>query len=85
MPAFITEYPQFFTATIIEWQKLLEPDKYKDIITSEDITDAEFKNEVLADSTINLIDVTCFDCDEGGSTIGYSRKQNKVVTLFEHD
>jgi REP element-mobilizing transposase RayT len=32
MPAFITEYPQFFTATIIEWQKLLEPDKYKDII-----------------------------------------------------
>jgi REP element-mobilizing transposase RayT len=32
MPAFVTEYPQFFTATIQEWKKLLEPDKYKDII-----------------------------------------------------
>ena len=32
MPNIITEYPQFFTATIIEWKKLLAPDKYKDII-----------------------------------------------------
>jgi len=28
----ITEYPQFFTATVLEWKKLLSPDKYKDII-----------------------------------------------------
>jgi hypothetical protein len=28
----ITEYAQFFTATILEWRKLLAPDKYKDII-----------------------------------------------------
>lgn len=28
----ITEYPQFFTATILEWKKLLQPDKYKEII-----------------------------------------------------
>jgi REP-associated tyrosine transposase len=34
MPAFITEYPQFFTATNLEWKKLLQPDKYKDIIIS---------------------------------------------------
>jgi len=34
MPAFITEYPQFFTATNLEWKKLLLPDKYKDIIIS---------------------------------------------------
>jgi len=34
MPIFITEYPQFFTATIKGWVKLLEPDKYKDIIIS---------------------------------------------------
>ena len=32
MPAFITEYPQFFTATNLEWKKLLKPDEYKDII-----------------------------------------------------
>ena len=32
MPAFITEYPQFFTASIKGWYKLLQHDKYKDII-----------------------------------------------------
>ncbi len=30
----ITEYPQFFTATNLEWKKLLKPDKYKDIVIS---------------------------------------------------
>jgi putative transposase len=31
----LTEYyPQFFTATILEWKLLLKEDKYKDIITS---------------------------------------------------
>jgi putative transposase len=29
-----TESPQFFTATILEWKRLLKPDKYKDIIIS---------------------------------------------------
>jgi len=29
MPEFITEYPQFFTASIKEWYKLLKQDKYK--------------------------------------------------------
>jgi putative transposase len=27
-------YPDFFTATILQWQKLLQPDKYKTIITN---------------------------------------------------
>ena len=30
----ITESPHFFTATILEWKRLLKPDKYKDIIIS---------------------------------------------------
>ena len=30
----ITEYPQYFTATILEWQKLLKPEKYKELIIS---------------------------------------------------
>jgi putative transposase len=34
MPSFITEYPQFFTATNLEWKPLLKQDKYKDIIIS---------------------------------------------------
>ncbi len=28
----LTEHPQFFTATILEWKHLLKPDKYKDIV-----------------------------------------------------
>ncbi len=32
MPQIITEYPQFFTATNLEWKKLLKPEKYKDIV-----------------------------------------------------
>ena len=32
MPNFITEYPQFVTATIQNWKRILAPDKYKDII-----------------------------------------------------
>ena len=34
MDTSITEYPQFFTATNLEWKKLLKPDKYKDIVIS---------------------------------------------------
>jgi putative transposase len=32
MAEIITEYPHFFTATNLEWKKLLQPDKYKDVI-----------------------------------------------------
>ena len=32
MAEIITEYPHFFTATNLEWKKLLQHDKYKDII-----------------------------------------------------
>lgn len=34
MQSIITENPQFFTATILEWKRLLKPEKYKDIIIS---------------------------------------------------
>src|SRR5688572_30775971 len=32
MTEIITEYPHFFTATNLEWKKLLLHDKYKDVI-----------------------------------------------------
>jgi REP element-mobilizing transposase RayT len=34
MQPIITEYPNYFTATNLEWKKLLQPDKYKDIVIS---------------------------------------------------
>ena len=30
----ITEYPQFFTATNLEWKRLLQLNKYKDVIVN---------------------------------------------------
>ncbi len=51
----------------------------------DEITDKDFLEEVLQNLAIKLIDVPCFDCKEGGYTIGYSRKKNKVATLIEHD
>jgi putative transposase len=32
MPDIITEFPQFFTSTNLEWKKLLSQDKYKDMV-----------------------------------------------------
>ena len=34
MALLTTYYPQFFTATILDWKPLLKEDKYKDIIVS---------------------------------------------------
>ena len=59
--------------------------KIKELNLWNDITNKDFLNEIIADPTIKLIDIICFDCDEGGSIICYSRKQGKVVTLLEHD
>ena len=32
MQAIVTEYPQYYTATNLEWKRLLKPDKYKNIV-----------------------------------------------------
>jgi hypothetical protein len=32
MEQYPAHWPQFYTATILEWKHLLKPDKYKDII-----------------------------------------------------
>lgn len=32
MSGLTSYYPQFFTATILEWKHLLKPNKYKDIV-----------------------------------------------------
>ncbi|REG99673.1 hypothetical protein C8P67_104303 [Flavobacterium aquicola] len=83
------QYQAYFKKRIdsfFEEISLIEKNKYDDFKEwEEDISDKDFLNEALSDSIIKLMDITCFDCDEGGTVIGYSRKQNKVVTLLEHD
>lgn len=60
MAPIITEYPQFFTATNLEWKKLLQPDKYKDIVISSMrflVKDkrAKFFSFVIMENHIHLI------------------------------
>ncbi len=64
----------------------IESNKFENLSAwNEDLKGKDFWKEISEDSTIRLLDITCFDCDEGGAVIGYSRRQNKVVTLFDHD
>jgi hypothetical protein len=83
------QYETYFKKSINSFFDAIYPitkDKYSDLKNwEEEINDKDFFQEFSADTTIHLIDITCFDCDEGGAIIGYSRKQNKVVTLVEHD
>lgn len=60
MEPIITEHPQFFTATILEWKRLLKPDKYKDIIISSlqflvENNRAKVNAFVIMDNHIHLI------------------------------
>ena len=64
----ITEYPQYFTATILQWKKLLKPEKYKDIIISSMkflVTDKRVKLFcfVIMDNHIHLIWQMMWDID----------------------
>jgi REP element-mobilizing transposase RayT len=68
MQPIITEYPQYFTATILEWKKLLKPEKYKDIITGSMkflVTDKRVKIFcfVIMDNHIHLIWQMLWDID----------------------
>jgi hypothetical protein len=64
----------------------IEDDKNEEIKGwEEDITDKKFLNEILTNPAIKLINIPCFDCDEGGEMIGYSLEQNKVISLLGHD
>jgi REP element-mobilizing transposase RayT len=68
MQPIITEYPQYFTATILQWKKLLKPEKYKDVIISSMkflVTDKRVKLFcfVIMDNHIHLIWQMMWDID----------------------
>lgn len=41
--------------------------------------------EVMADTTIVVADIACFDCDEGGQMAFYSKKKKGVETVLSDD
>ena len=82
------QYETYFKKSVgsfFEALSFLDKIKLEELEDFGEINDKNFFNEYLSDTTIKLIDITCFDCDEGASVIGYSKKQKKVVTLLEHD
>lgn len=82
------QYEEYFeknTKDFFKYISVQSPNSYNFKVWEEDITDHDFLKEVMADSTIQLTDITCFDCDEGSSIIGYSKNKKKVITLLEHD
>lgn len=85
----LEQYKTYFNKTsdnFFDGIYLVKRDNYHELKDwAEDISDDEFLNEVLNDSTVYLLDIACFDCEEGGAMIGYSKKKNKVITLLEHD
>jgi putative transposase len=69
MKAIITEWPQFFTATNLEWKKLLQPDKYKDIVIDSLrflVTDGRIKLYafVIMSNHMHLIWQMCANVDQ---------------------
>jgi hypothetical protein len=66
----------------------IDKEFYKDFffdVWADEIADKDFLSEAYNDSTINLVDIACFDREEGAMVIGYSRRRNKLITLLEHD
>lgn len=83
------QYEDYFRKSIDSFYTniyMLESTKPETFNAAKDeIVDNDFLNEIITDSTIKLVDITCFDCYEGGTVIGFSRKKNKVSILLEHD
>jgi hypothetical protein len=66
-----TEWPQFYTATILNWQHLLQEDKYKDIVV-------ESLQFCVKENKIRLYPFICF-----GWCSWFSSRLVLMVTINE--
>jgi len=81
-------YTKFFEKSINDFFKdfrFIDRAQFVEMNKSGDVIDKDFLNEIKSDPTIRLVNITCFDCDEGGSIVGYSKKKQKVLTILSHD
>ncbi len=62
----------------------LKRDRLNDL-SKWDETNKEALKEVLSDTTIILVDISCFDCYEGGEIVFYSKDSKDIKTLLSHD
>jgi hypothetical protein len=86
----VNQYEAYFKKSIkqfYEYISFVNRTELKDFTQNQDglEIDNEILKEVLADKTIKVMDITCFDCDEGGIFICYSKKQKKIVKFLWHD
>jgi hypothetical protein len=68
----------FFDGTFVTKEVLEQLNGWDDV-------DKTVLKEILSDTTIVVADIACYDCDEGGSMIYFSRTKKKIETLVSHD
>ncbi|WP_243348656.1 hypothetical protein [Parabacteroides sp. FAFU027] len=60
----------------------------QDIISmnnDEGIINKEFYHEVISDSTLKIISLPCFDCDEGVYILSFSKQKGRVIRFMSLD
>jgi hypothetical protein len=84
-----TQYEQYFSRSVDSFFTCILPMNVTELEGLVSLDDAQvdraFWQEVVADTSIRLLCIPCFDCDEGGVVVGYSRKRGRVITLLESD
>lgn len=72
---------KFLETTSVDKEK-----DFKDLPDTDDgiIDKAEFQS-VMADPALGMVWTPCFECDEGGAIIGFSKKQKKGIMIFGSD
>lgn len=81
------QYNECFNKNVQSFYKnisFINRNRLKEILAMGEV-DKDNLNEIQADTTIRIINITCFGCDEGGSVVFYSPKKEKTVTLLDHD
>lgn len=85
----IDQFKAYFNKSVINFFdniSFIDRPEFLEILKYGFVNDKEALKEVLADSTTNLINLNCFECDTGGGTVLYfSQKKGKVIEILGHD
>lgn len=83
------QYTEYFNRNVqhfFENFSTIDRQKFKEMMKNGNILDKESVSEVFTDTSSNLVQVNCFDCDTGGSSVlYYSGKKHKAIEILGHD